>query len=310
MQEKKKAPQEAATSKSANVEHIREQNTTKSPAGQGLFQAATALECLGIELGQTRQLVGLLVENLEHEGTDTMQPERVKVYSDCLWVLFDRLRTLEDVAQSEAAHTYGSKKRAAPVAGQDKTRKRLQSSKEHSTGRENKAEIKKEPPHNWDSPPPGIILPRTGAAVNDKRTACFERTEREPGGAHGIVGRCPALAVFVGLEVLHPPGERAVRPAWRHPRGLAAGNLLCPLGRGPWPGGTSRGIARSTRSKLREGGWVVAACAMLKTADTQAAAPAMPSEPKRAKRGLTAEALRTRRTVSGPAWASRARRTR
>lgn len=80
----------------------------KTPEGQGLFQAATALECLGIELGQTRQLVGLLVENLEQEGTDTMQPERVKVYSDCLWVLFDRLRTLEDVAQSEAAHTYGS----------------------------------------------------------------------------------------------------------------------------------------------------------------------------------------------------------
>ena len=54
---------------------------------------------------------------------------------------------------------------------------------------------------------------------------------------------------------------------------------------------------------------MVGACAMLKTADTQAAAPAMPSEPKRAKRGLTAEALRTRRTVSGPVWASRARRT-
>lgn len=108
MQEKKKAPLEAATSKSANVEHNREQDTTKIPAGQGLFQAATVLECLGIELGQTRQLVGLLVENLEQEGTDTMQPERVKVYSDCLWVLFDRLRTLEDVAQSEAAHTYGT----------------------------------------------------------------------------------------------------------------------------------------------------------------------------------------------------------
>lgn len=108
MQEKKKAPLEAATSKSAKTEHIQEQDTTKIPAGQGLFQAATALECLGTELGQTRQLVGLLVENLEQEGTDTMQPERVKVYSDCLWVLFDRLRTLEDVAQSEAAHTYGS----------------------------------------------------------------------------------------------------------------------------------------------------------------------------------------------------------
>lgn len=107
MQDKKKAPLEAATSKSANVEHIQLENTTKSPAGQGLFQAATALECLGIELGQTRQLVGLLVENLEQEGTDTMQPERVKVYSDCLWVLFDRLRTLEDVANSEACQFYG-----------------------------------------------------------------------------------------------------------------------------------------------------------------------------------------------------------
>lgn len=103
----KKAPLEAATSKSANVEHIREQDTTKTPEGQGLFQAATALECLGIELGQTRQLVGLLVKNLEHEGTDTMQTERVKVYSDCLWVLFDRLRTLEDVANSEACQFYG-----------------------------------------------------------------------------------------------------------------------------------------------------------------------------------------------------------
>lgn len=51
--------------------------------------------------------MGLLVENLEQEGTDTMQPERVKVYSDCLWVLFDRLRTLEDVANSEACQFYG-----------------------------------------------------------------------------------------------------------------------------------------------------------------------------------------------------------
>lgn len=109
MQDKKKAPSTAATMQGASkIEHIQGQDTTKTPAGQGLFQAATALECLGIELGQTRQLVGLLVENLEQEGTDTMQPERVKVYSDCLWVLFDRLRTLEDVAQSEAAHTYGT----------------------------------------------------------------------------------------------------------------------------------------------------------------------------------------------------------
>ena len=106
MQEKKKAPLEAATSKSAKTEHIQEQDTTKIPAGQGLFQAATALECLGIELGQTRQLVGLLVENLEQEGKDSIRPERVKVYSDCLWVLFDHLGTLGNVANSEAAHYY------------------------------------------------------------------------------------------------------------------------------------------------------------------------------------------------------------
>lgn len=108
MQDKKKAPSTAATMQGAYIEQNHKEDTTKIPARQGLFQAETALECLGIELGQTRQLVGLLVENLEQEGTDTMQPERVKVYSDCLWVLFDRLRTLEDVAQSEAAHTYGS----------------------------------------------------------------------------------------------------------------------------------------------------------------------------------------------------------
>ena len=40
MQEKKKAPLEAATSKSAKMEHIQLEDTTKTPAGQGLFQAA------------------------------------------------------------------------------------------------------------------------------------------------------------------------------------------------------------------------------------------------------------------------------
>lgn len=103
----KKAPLEAATSKSAKAVHNQEQHTTKNPEGQGLFQAASSLESLGAELAQTKQLVGLLVENLEQEGADTMQPERVKVYSDCLWVLFDRLRTLEDVANSEACQFYG-----------------------------------------------------------------------------------------------------------------------------------------------------------------------------------------------------------
>lgn len=195
------------------------------------------------------------------------------------------------------------------MAGQDKTRNRSQGSLVPAYRK-----ISCRGNHRSESGSPALdsitILPGFGGCVNDKRTACLERTEREPGGAHGIVGRCPALAVFSRVEVLPKAGERAVFLPRGDVGGLAAGNLLCPLGRGPWPGGTSRGIARSTRSKLREGGWVVAACAMLKTADTQAAAPAMPSEPKRAKRGLTAEALRTRRTVSGPAWAFKTRRTR
>ena len=195
------------------------------------------------------------------------------------------------------------------MAGQDKTRNRSQSSLAPAHRK-----ISCRGNHRSESCSPALdsitILPGFGGCVNDKRTAYLGHTEREPGGFIPALGGCPALAVFAGLEVLHPPRERALFFPRGGLRGLAAGKLFRPLGRGPWPGGTSRGIARSTRSKLREGGWVVAACAMLKTADTQAAAPAMPSEPKRAKRGLTAEALRTRRTVSGPAWASRARRTR
>ena len=61
---------------------------------------------LAPEIEQTRQLVGLLVDSLEDEGKDSIRPARVKVYSDSLWVLFDHLGTLGDVANSEAAHYY------------------------------------------------------------------------------------------------------------------------------------------------------------------------------------------------------------
>lgn len=50
--------------------------------------------------------MGLLVDSLEDEGKDSIRPARVKVYSDSLWVLFDHLGTLGDVANSEAAHYY------------------------------------------------------------------------------------------------------------------------------------------------------------------------------------------------------------
>ena len=109
--QKEKAPSTAATMQGAYIEQNHKENTTKSPAGQGLFQAATALECLGIELGQTRQLVGLLVENLEQEGTDTMQPERVGMYSDSLWVLADHLRTAKEAVQQDTARLYQERRR-------------------------------------------------------------------------------------------------------------------------------------------------------------------------------------------------------
>lgn len=50
--QKEKAPSTAATMQGAYIEQNHKENTTKSPAGQGLLQAATALECLGIELGR------------------------------------------------------------------------------------------------------------------------------------------------------------------------------------------------------------------------------------------------------------------
>lgn len=35
-----------------------------------------------------------------------MRPERIKIYTASLWVLFDHLRTLRGVAESDAAYYY------------------------------------------------------------------------------------------------------------------------------------------------------------------------------------------------------------
>lgn len=102
---KEKAPCTAATMQGRD-NNVQEQYNTANQERQEGFRMAGALESLATEIEQTRQLVGLLVDSLEDEGKDSIRPARVKVYSDSLWVLFDHLGTLGDVANSEAAHYY------------------------------------------------------------------------------------------------------------------------------------------------------------------------------------------------------------
>lgn len=102
---KEKAPCTAATMQGRN-DNAQEKYNIISQERQEGFRMAGALESLATEIEQTRQLVGLLVDSLEDEGKDSIRPARVKVYSDSLWVLFDHLGTLGNVANSEAANYY------------------------------------------------------------------------------------------------------------------------------------------------------------------------------------------------------------
>lgn len=102
---KEKVPCTAATMQGRN-DNAQEKYNIISQERQEGFRMAGALESLATEIEQTRQLVGLLVDSLEDEGKDSIRPARVKVYSDSLWVLFDHLGTLGNVANSEAAHYY------------------------------------------------------------------------------------------------------------------------------------------------------------------------------------------------------------
>lgn len=77
MQDKKKAPQEAATSKSANVEHNREQDTTKTGDWQGFSLATTSLEAASLGLTMAESLCTLLAQGMGEETGGPMQPERV-----------------------------------------------------------------------------------------------------------------------------------------------------------------------------------------------------------------------------------------
>ena len=116
MQEKKKAPLEAATSKSANVEHIQGQDTTKSPAGQGLFQAASALDDLGTQLSTALGLLNLVTDSMElashPEGSRIVPADTLAVYTDSLWVLFRFLEGLQGEAKAQAERFYQERRRA------------------------------------------------------------------------------------------------------------------------------------------------------------------------------------------------------
>ena len=110
MQEKKKAPLEAATSKSANVEHIREQNTTKTGDWQGFSLATTSLEAASLGLTMAESLCTLLAQGMGEETGGPMQPERVGMYADSLWMLADHLRAAKEATQQDTARLYQEKR--------------------------------------------------------------------------------------------------------------------------------------------------------------------------------------------------------
>lgn len=102
---KEKVPCTAATMQGRN-NNAQEQYTTASQERQEACRMASALESLATDIEQAQQLVGLLAENLDEEGRKEMRPERIKIYTASLWVLFDHLRTLRGVAESDAAYYY------------------------------------------------------------------------------------------------------------------------------------------------------------------------------------------------------------
>lgn len=101
----KRAPLEAATSKSAK-DNVQEQYTTTNQERQALFDAATALEVLGNQLHQTQHLFWLLCESLEEERRADLSQPRVEAYADALWVMLERLETIERSAYEKSDLVY------------------------------------------------------------------------------------------------------------------------------------------------------------------------------------------------------------
>lgn len=112
MQDKKKAPQEAATSKSAKTEHIQVENTTKGGDWQGFSLATTSLEAASLGLTMAESLCTLLAQGMGEETGGPMQPERVGMYADSLFMLSDHLRTAKEAVQQDTARLYQERRRA------------------------------------------------------------------------------------------------------------------------------------------------------------------------------------------------------
>lgn len=115
-QTKKKAPLEAATSKSAKTEHIQTKYTTKEPRGQALFEAASALDDLGTQLSAALGLLNLVTESMEPdgrpEGSRLIPADILTTYADSLWVLFRYLEGLQMEAKAQAERFYQEGRRA------------------------------------------------------------------------------------------------------------------------------------------------------------------------------------------------------
>ena len=114
--QKEKAPNTAATVQGARkMEHIQGENTTKSPAGQGLFQAASALDDLGTQLSVALGLLNLVADSLElaphPEGSRMVLADTLTMYTDSLWVLADHLRTAKEAVQKDTARLYQERRR-------------------------------------------------------------------------------------------------------------------------------------------------------------------------------------------------------
>lgn len=102
---KEKAPCTPATMQGRR-NNVQEQYTTTNQERQALFDAATALEVLGNQLHQTQHLFWLLCESLEEEGRADLSQPRVEAYADALWVMLERLETIERSAYEKSDLVY------------------------------------------------------------------------------------------------------------------------------------------------------------------------------------------------------------
>lgn len=113
MQEKKKAPSTAATMQGASkIEYNQEQDSTKSGDWQGFSLATTGLEAASLGLTMAESLCTLLAQGMGEETGGPMQPERVGMYADSLWMLADHLRTAKEAVQRDTARLYQERRRA------------------------------------------------------------------------------------------------------------------------------------------------------------------------------------------------------